>query len=157
MSKEKISYEQKLETVLQYINGNISQLDGAKRYSLPNSSFTRLALPKISSRSIVCFIKRLSISLFEFIIPTCSCRNNIPYRSFIAAFGHPNQELRKMYFLGFKHRKVFHNAIVQSDTSQATKHCSTVLFYLNNLYRKRRRHSDGIAETRSFQHFNGAQ
>lgn len=39
MSKEKISYEQKLETVLQYINGNISQLDGAKRNGVSLAAF----------------------------------------------------------------------------------------------------------------------
>ncbi len=39
MSKTKASYEQKLETVLQYINGNISQMEGANKNDVSLTTF----------------------------------------------------------------------------------------------------------------------
>ena len=39
MSKVKASYEQKLESVLQYINGNISQVEGANKNDVSVNTF----------------------------------------------------------------------------------------------------------------------
>lgn len=39
MSKPKASYEQKLESVLQYINGNISQVEGANKNAVSLNTF----------------------------------------------------------------------------------------------------------------------